>query len=372
MFSPGGQLDLHTFAGLRGGGGKGGGGQQNDQFASRPITLVDPVNGKAFTQETNPYLLYMQPNHGQGPSAQEQLNAEIADRQAQEKAASDAAAAKSTADAATAETNFQGNRQTAYNDALAAVQRRFQLEGVDPASYMTTDIQPALQRQFNSIQDLDPNPSAAFPTSLADTILGNVTSGKRTQALNTLNSTFTPTYTQNLIPDSTTDSFVNDILNDQFNPLSQQLDNAQKRGTLSPAGFSAASDLLGQKRAAAASTVHNLGQGIVDTDRTGLNDLITGARNSASNLTLGQNFDPTSFFGQAAGKAQSDLSNFGGALRTAVGDTKFADIQDLINAGGAVQGVGNPTAANPLGPGGVVPPDPLAEQKRGLGNTGAF
>lgn len=368
MFTPSGQIDLLSFAGVRGGGGKGGGGGSDPRF--QQTTLVDPVNGRTFTD--NFFTQAMG-----GKSASQQLNEEITQRQAEEKAASDAAAAKAAADAQTAETNFQTNRQTAYDDALRAVQRRFQLEGVDPAAYMTTDIVPTLQRQFNSVQDLDPNPSAAFPTSLGDTIVGNVLSGKRTQALNTLNSTFTPNYTTNLLPDSTTSNYVNDILNEQFNPLSQQLSNALKRNTLTPVGFQAATDELNRRRGAAAATVQNLGQNILESDRKGISDLITGARNDVSNLTLGQTFDPSVYAGQAAGKAQSDLSNFGGALRNAVGDTKFATIQDLINAGGAVQGANNPNAANPSGT--ISPQSPFAttdadlqNRKRGLGNVGAF
>lgn len=376
MFSPGGQPDLLTFAGLRGG-GKGGGGGNNDQFASKQIVLTDPVNGKSFVQETNPYLLYMQPNNGRGPSAQEQLNAEIADRQAQEKTASDTAAAKTTADAATAETNFQGKRQSSYDDALRAVQHTFELQGLDPNTYMASDIVPRLQRQFNSIQDLDPNPSAAFGPDLANSILGDITSGVRTRATTSLNNIFTPQYSQNLLPDSTTGSFVNDILNEQFNPLSAQLVNAQKRGTINDVGYKAALDALNTKRSAAQATVQNLGSGILATDRGDIDSIIGNARTTANSLRPNDVFDPNTFSTQASSKAASDLGNFGGALRSAVGDTKFADIQDLLNAGGAVQGANNPTAANPTG--GVqgsspffVDPNEEAKKGRGLGNTGAF
>ena len=377
MLTPGGQFDLLTFHGMRGGGGKGGGGGNNDQFASKPIVLTDPVDGTSFVQETNPFLLYMQPNNGRGASAQDRLNEHIAQRQAAEKAASDQAAAQAAQDAQTKESTFQTSRQKAYDDALAAVQRRFQLQGVDPASYMTTDIVPSLQRQFNSIQDLDPNPAAAFPTTLADSILGDVTSGKRTQATTALNSIFTPQFTNNLLPDTTTSNFIGDILSSQFDPLSAQLTNAEKRGTLNPTGYQAALDALNQKKSAAQATVQNLGQGILDTDRKDINDIISGARTSANSLSLADTFDPSVFAGQATSRAQSDLANFGGALRSAVGDTKFADLTDLLNAGGAVQGATNPNATNPAG--GVVgtspffvPPDEEAKKGRGLGNTGAF
>lgn len=364
MFTPGGQLDLLSFRGVRGGGGKGGSQQANPS----PTIYTDPVDGTTYTDYHSPFY--------HGASASDQLNAHIADRKAKEQAASDAATAKSQQDAATAETTFQGSRQKAYDDALAAVQRKFQLQGVDPSSYMTSDIVPTLQRQFNSIQDLSPNPAAAFPDTLADSIIGNITSGKRTQANTALNQVFTPQYAENLIPDSTTNNFLDQILGEQFDPLSSQLVNAQKRGTLSDTGYKAALDTLNQKKSAARSTVQNLGNTILSTDRGDINSIVGNARSAASGLGLSDTFDPNTFTTQAQQKAASDIGNFGGALRSAVGDTKFASLQDLLNAGGSVQGAGNPTATNPNAApgtlGGTILEDPLAQQKRGLGNAGAF
>lgn len=369
MFTPGGQRDRLTFAGLRGGGKGGGGGGP-----PAPQVYTDPVNGMTFTDD--PYA-----GRGYGKSGSQKLNEEIQQRQAQEQQKSAATTAQTTADASAAEGKFQGARQSAYDNAMQNAIRSFQLQGVDPANYMSSDITPTLQRQFNSVQDLDPNPSAAFPTNLGDTIVNQVLGGRRTQALNSLNSTFTPTYASNMLPDSMTGNYVSDLVNEQFNPLSQQLVNAQKRGTLTGAGYNAAMDAFNQKKAAATSTVQNLGQGILSADRSGLNDYISGARSDVNNMTLAAPFDPSSYAGTAAGKVQNYQSNFGGALRNAIGGTKFADISELINAGGAVQGATNPNAANPTGgtpgQGGQVSPsfvaeDELANQRRGLGNTGAF
>ena len=111
MFSPGGQPDL-SFACVARGGGKGGGAPQ--QAPPQPQVFVDPVNGKSFVDA--PRSIFSKPFQP-GESAQDRLNAEIAERQAQEKATSDAAAAQKVTDANTAETNFQGTRQKAYDDA---------------------------------------------------------------------------------------------------------------------------------------------------------------------------------------------------------------------------------------------------------------
>jgi hypothetical protein len=170
---------------------------------------------------------------------------------------------------------------------------------------------------------------------------------------------------------------VNDIINEQFNPLSQQLVNAQKRNLLSPVGYQAALDALAQKKSAATSDLQSRASGILDTERQGINDIISGARTTANSLGLADTFDPGKFGGQAQSKAASDISGFGGALRSAVGDTKFADLTDLLNAGGIAQG-----ATNPFGQGAVqttpgaspfaTTPEEQAKQRRGLGNVGAF
>ena len=380
MFTSGGQPDLWCVVAR--GGGKGGGGGGAAPQVLPPIVLTDPVNGKTFVQQPGGTL---NANTGQidYTSAQDQLNAEIAERQAAEKAKSDELAGQKTTDTAAQRTKFEGARQAAYDSALQNTIRQFQLQGADPNAYMESDILPALKRQFSSVQDLDPNPSAAFPTNLGDTIINSVTGGKRTQASNALNSIFTPTYSQNMLPDSITGNYTSDIVNQQFNPLMEQLTNAQKRGTLGGAGYQAALDALNTKKAAATNQVNTLGQGILSTDRKSLDDYISGARTSANSLSLGSTFDPSTYAGTATGKVQDFQKQFGGALQNAVGGTKFADITELINAGGAVQGAQNPNAANPTGKpttatgGGAlsdmyVDPDVESTKGRGLGNTGSF
>jgi hypothetical protein len=378
MFTPGGQLDLFNRAVF---GGKGGGGTSYTAPAAVPDTvLTDPVSGKSFTHVNDT----TSPNYdASAPSASSQLNDEITSRKADEQAASDKTAADKVTSDNYKEAVFKANKDTAYSDALQKVMRSFQQQGVDNPSQYEADIMPELKSRYNAIQDLDPNPSAAFESNLGDTIVGNVLSGKRTQASNALNSVFKPTYAQDALPDSLTGQYKNTILDEQFNPLQAQLENAQKRGTLGGAGYAAAEDRLKQKRAAANTNLDTLGANILSTDRTGIKDYISGARDDVSKLSLADSFDPNSYSSAAKGKVDTYTSGFGGALRDAVGDTKFADITDLLNAGGAVQGSQNPSATNPTGTpttavgGGPLSPafvsdDELSKRGRGLGNTGAF
>ena len=375
MFTASGQPDLHVV--MRGGGGKGGGGGgSGGSLIPPPASYVDPVNGMVFTDSGSNY-------GGDGSvtplglSGAQQLNAEIQQRQAGEKATSDANTAAANATAAQTEQTFQDTKNSAYQNAVNAIGRQFQLQGVDPSQYWESDIKPALDTQMNTIQDLAPNPASAFSPTMGTDILNNLTSGARTAATSTLNSQFDPNYANSLIPDSTLDPAVSSIVSSQFDPLSSQLVNAQKRGTLTDTGYNAALAALNQKRAAATSQVNTLGQTILGTDRSGINDIITGAKNTAAGLNVGQSFDPSTYDTQAKTLAGTDLSNFSGALTNAVGGTQYATLSDLLNAGGAVQGASNPSAINPTGSLGATSPfapDPtvLSNTQRGLGNQGAF
>jgi hypothetical protein len=369
MWTPGGQIDKLTFAGLRGGGkGGGGGGRSDDGSWMKETTLVDPVTGEAYT--SSPWSMYQG-----GKSASDQLNERIRARKGEEQQASTTAAQAAAEKTATDTVNFQGKRQSAYDTALQDTMRAFQNQGVDPNAYRSTYIDPALNRINAGIADLDPNPMGAFPTSLGDTIVNQATSDRRSQLKNQYDAIFNPNYSSTVLPDSTTSSYIDQILGEQFDPLSAQLTNAQKRHTLTDVGYNAALGRLDQKKAAARDTVSNLGANILSGYRSSLDDLIGRGRSDIAGLGLSNQFDPNAYTSKAQNLVNTDLSNFGGALRNAVGGSEFASLSDLINTGGAVQGATNPTAANPRGgggPTGMTPDEELASKKRGLGNTGAF
>jgi hypothetical protein len=150
MFSEGGQ-PLRSHVARGGGKGGGGGGAQPAYTPPAPIVLTDPVNGKSFVQQSGGITggqtgwmqmpgggyAFIPPDQGaQGKSAQDQLNEEIAQRQAGEQATSDQAKADAASKAAGAETDFQGRRQSAYDTAMQSVLQQFRGQGADPSAYM--------------------------------------------------------------------------------------------------------------------------------------------------------------------------------------------------------------------------------------------
>jgi hypothetical protein len=342
-------------------GGGGGGGYT----PPAPIVMTDPVTGKTYTQSID---LYGQPI---GESASDRLNADVDKRTADEKAKSDAAAAQKVADDAAALSKFNTSKTNAYNDALASVMNEFRTRGLDATPYLESDIKPLLNTRQASIKDLDPNPGAAYGTDLGSSIINNLTSGYRTRNASALDKIFTPGYSQTYIPDSLTGQYADTLLNEQFDPLNAQLTNSMKRGTLTDVGYNAALGKLGEKRSAAQATIGDLGKTIIGRERGELDDYIGKARSDVNALSLGSTFDPNVYQSGARNLIDADTNTFGGALRSAVGGTKFADLSELINAGGAVQGASNAGALKPTTGGGATPDDDM-NKKRGLGSTGAF
>lgn len=380
MWTAGGQPDLLTFAGMRGGGkgGRGGGTDWRTE-ALRETSLVDPTTGEVYT--STPWSVMQG-----GKSAADQLNERIRARMAEQQTAKQQAAEQekqqAAADATTnanseanLEKTFQERKSSAYNTALADAMASFQKAGVDPNNYLEKYINPSLARISAGIQDKDPNPLAAFPTSLGASIVDQATADRRNQLTNQYNTMFGANYSNTALPDTLTGSYIDQILKEQFDPLRSQLQNAQKRNTLTGTGYQAALDRLTQKESSARSTISDLGSNILSGYRSSLDDLISGGRSNISSLSLGGAFDPTEYQTRASNLVKQDVGNFGGALRGAVGNSQFADLTDLLNAGGNVQGAFDPLAAtNPYGGGNKLktPDEDLATRKRGLGNTGAF
>jgi hypothetical protein len=325
-----------------------------------PPTYSDPVSGRAFT------------NTGD-------LNAAIDTREADARTAQ---ANKDAADLATknqARTDFTTRSTNARTNAENAIRAYFTNQGLDPNKYWGSDIAPALNTEANSIQDLDPNPQAAYAPNLGAQIIGDLTSGRRTQATNQINSQFGPTYTADRLPYTLDDAPIETLLSGQYDPLSLQLTNAQKRGTLNDTGYQAALKQMETEKTGGRSTLSTLGTGIIDTDRGKLNDYITGAKSDASGLSLANadTFDPGAYSREADSRVNTYTNALPGDLTNALGSTKFSDLSSLLNVGGSVQTAYDPTAANPNSAGGQPSPQYIADQvlastKRGIGSTGAF
>lgn len=346
--------------------------------AATPPTFTDPVDGATYMDAAS-------------------LNAEIAQREQETGAESTASAQLANQIQGLNETQFQNDKTAGLNNATSNVNQYFTDNGYDPNQF-SSQIAAAILQAGNGINDPATGATTAVVPSYMSSVTNNlspnlgaqilqqINSGVQSKATNQISSEFAPTYAADNVSNDWLDPAVSGAVDAQFDPLSAQLLNSQKRGTLNDVGYNAALTALNNAKTAATSTVSGLGTNILNSDRTGIDNYITGAKNDAAGLnasTVGQ-FDPSSYASGASNLVNQDKSNFAGDLTNAIGSTSFSSLGDLLNAGGVVQGANDPTATNPV-PGagaGVAGGGPvsdafiaqqaLANQKRGLGSSGAF
>lgn len=334
-----------------GGGGKGG------NYSSPMPVYTDPVTGKSFNNADD-------------------LNASIAARQQQE-----ADASRQQQEQARQQEALRLQQDLdARNNALS----RARSNAVDYIRSRVGDNNIPFDLINNRTQytyDLTPagtaNPLSAYDPNLGQAILDEVRADNISKKRSQFNNIFKPTYTQDVLPTDFANSYIDTELNNQFNPLATSLENARKRNTLNQQGFDAATNRLNTERTAATSTLRSLADSILGTDRSALQNYITGANNTID--TLGYNevnsFDPNAYATEANRRAENYKTSFGGDLRNALGNTKFIDLTELLNAGGQAQGATNPGIVPNTSPiGGItdLTADILNNKRRGIGNTGAF
>jgi hypothetical protein len=354
MFTPGGQLDRLTFAGVRGGGGSKGSAPATPIYNQAPApapTYADPVSGRTYTTPDD-------------------LNAGITEREKQAKIDSDNKIAADKQAVIDKHNTWLTTRDTAVNNERATLEKSYRDAGVDPANYKA-EIDNAINAGTSKIVDDDPNVASVFSPTLGADIVNTSTGNYRTAQQGAYDKIFDPNYSSTHLADTLASPYVNSTISGQFDPLAGQLTAAHLRGTLSDTGYDAANTLLGTKKTAGTAAVQSLGSGILKTDRGALDDYIGTGRDTASTLKLGQAFDPTTYQTGAEGKIKGYTDTLGGDILNAVGGTKYADINELMNAGGAAQGGVNPNlgTGKDASLGASILDD---DKKRGLGSTGAF
>lgn len=326
-------------------------------------TYTDPVNGQTFTDATG------------GADA---LNAEI--QQRVNKATMDtdnAAGVKKMADQ-DAETAFQTRFGDAKKNATSNINDYFSNQGVDPTGYAAQIAQSVNSSGLN-VADLDTAPGSKFAPSMGSDLFNQIQGGKQSQALSSYNKEFDPSYSLTHLPSSMNAGAIATAVNSQFDPLMQQLTNAQKRGTLTGTGYQGALNQFNTDKTKATATVTGLADNVVKGDQGDLNTYLDTGRTLAGHVPLGTDFSNDPYRAGAADIISKDTGKLSGDVQNAVGATKFSDLTTLLNAGGAAQGSADPTAGNPNGlpGGGSLSPEALAsqvlaKQPRGLGTQGQF
>jgi hypothetical protein len=244
-------------------------------------------------------------------------------------------------------------RGTARSGATGSVNNYFSSKGLDPTAYGGS-IEQQLNDISTGISPTDENPGSAY-SGAGQTIWDNLTNAARSKASTSLNSTFDPNYSKNKAPMSLDDTYWTGLEADQYNDADKIIRNMLDRGVLTQSGYAAASkDLTGQ-RAGVRSRLDDSGNKLIGEEQSSLDSIINNARSTASNLNLGDKFDPGQFVTQADDQFNTFLSGLSDKIRAANPGSLYTTA-GLAAIGGAGQGLGN-TAFNPGVAGGSDDPN---------------
>jgi hypothetical protein len=274
-----------------------------------------------------------------------------------------AAATKLTNDRAAAANAWAG----AETNARDRIYRAFADQGGDARNYMDV-IDSAITGARGGISDTELNPGQY----LNDTFVNDIVSGRlnaaRTKNTQAVDNTYAPNWANDAFADTADDSIISSILGTQRGEAVAALDSARKRGNLDSTGYSAALAKLDQQQAAGNATAQQLGGNVLQGYRSGLSDLISGARTAAGQSNFG-NFNMDSYNNNISNKLNSYNNSLAGDVTAALQGQEFFDIGSILNAGGTAQGGVN------AAPNSVAIQEERDRQRqatRGLGGSGVF
>lgn len=221
------------------------------------------------------------------------------------------------------------------------------------------------------VPELDANPGSYFTSDAFASGLDNYQTNQRANYNSQVQSKFNPGFENSLIADTADDPILQSILGTQRSAAEKQLDFNRARGLLNDSGYNTAIGEIGNQANAGMSTLTGIGDSILGKSRQALSGIKGEAGNYASNWTLGQaapNFDD--FYSRAQTKAQSDIGNLEGSIRSALGSTNLFDVAGAIAKGGTAQGPINLTTADSTP--GMPQLNKKTQANRGVGSSGVF
>ena len=251
--------------------------------------------------------------------------------------------AKAAADAA-----WQSNRGTAYNAALSSGVNRLHSMGIDAGDpYGVYSDFTGRLNQANAGLTTGADISSAFPSTMLDEILSSARTGQRNRYRSTFNQDLSPYYAEDTFGSTADDAILASILNTQYGDALADLDSARARGQATQSVYDRAVRDLGTARTTANSTLQGIGGGVLSGIVGDINTRRQSALDRAAEWDFGTTYDPqqeANRIQQYAGERQAGLE---GAIRGAVGDQQFFDVNSILgNARARVGGTGTTTAGS--------------------------
>jgi len=242
-------------------------------------------------------------------------------------------------------------------------------QGLNPALYMD-QINAEFDRAAETAM-LSKDPYSVFGDDIATNVVKAVNEDKRREFTSSFENKFGQSADRAALPSTMLDDAINNIIQGQQTDAQRKLEAGKARGIYNDVGYNAGQQAINTAAGTARSELGNLGSGLIDQWRGGLNDIDTKAWDAYQSFTPGDTtFSLDPYIGDRTDYLGRTTSGAEGALRSTIGGKNFFDFGKIGGAVGGAQGALNlrdTDVATALGE-----RKRLNTQSRGLGSQGAF
>jgi hypothetical protein len=233
---------------------------------------------------------------------------------------------------------FEGRMSGAFGTGVQSAKDYFTGRGLNPDDYSSA-INNRANLTRSSVPDMASDPGSYF-ADLGQQVFEQLQEGQRGSALRGINTVAPTGFANSRIADTADDSTLAAILGEQETAARGYIDNLLSRGVISQSGYNAALGNLTGQKAGANAKLNDVGNAILSGGRGEAENKANSARSRASNLTLGEQFDPYSVGNELNDFFTSFLGSLGEKVRGQAPSNLF-DTSGLANVAGAAQGAGN-------------------------------
>lgn len=234
--------------------------------------------------------------------------------------------------------DFDARLSSAFGIGIDDAMQYFSSMGLDPDQYAGSISNYANQVK-GSVPLLDSAPGTYF-NNLGQQVFGREQDSFRNQMMRALDTVAPNNFATRRIGNDVDDAMIESILAEQFSTAEGYIRNLLDRGVITGGGFDAARRNLEGQRPGATSRLNEIGMGLIEGGRGGAENIANQARSTASNLRLGQQFDPYETGTDLNNYFMDFFNNLGTKFRAASPSSLF-DTSGLAGVAGASQGAQN-------------------------------
>lgn len=240
--------------------------------------------------------------------------------------------------AAAAKEAFAGKLSGAYSTGIAGAKDYFSSQGLNADDYLGK-ITTAANTTRSGIPDLDGNPSDYF-SNLGQVVFDREQDSFRNGSLRSFDSFARDGFAKDRIGSDADDAHLAAILEEQRAEGREYIQRMVDRGIITEAGAAAATKDLDRQAFTAKSQLESIGQAQLEKGRGDLRTIAADGRSAASNLRLGDSFDPFSYQSDIEDSSNNFFASLADTLR-GLAPTDLFDTSGLANIAGAAQGAQN-------------------------------